>query len=84
MISNKTKKEMREELEAFRINFQASDVVVRLDFVPFMKYHFKSRDLFNIQDIPKENFTKAYQSNLFACEIFGRHLVLKIIDELLE
>ena len=88
MISNKTKKAMREELEAFRRYNQELNTRERLGHIPFRMYDSKTRDIFNIQSIPEESFTK--MKGIFftyywdACSVFGRQLVLKIIDELLE
>lgn len=78
------KKQMRQDLDNFRIECKDENVTTRLKEIPF--YGFVQ--LFNLEGIPETNFTIMISGHrnggCYPCTIFGRHLVLKIVDELLD
>ena len=70
------KKRLREQLERFREKNQSYSVATRLIAVPF-PFSFA---LFNMRRLHfKEETVERYP-----CVVFGKQLVLKIIDELLD
>ncbi len=78
---------MRKQLKTYRIMHKHYGLKVRLKGIPFYDY----RELFCIEKIPRKNLTRCdgyyvgYNGcDLSPCTIFGRNLVLKIVDELLD
>ena len=79
------KKEMKQELEDWREYRKNDTIKQRLIGIPFSD----SEKLFNIHNIPIENCTLWYGRlergyPVYPCNAFGEHLVLKIVDELLD
>ncbi len=83
------KEVMRKQLQEFRANQGWLGIKYRLNNLPFNDCH----ALFCVNEIPGKNLTRYITGNIkynyytympSPCTIFGRNLVLKIVDELLD
>jgi hypothetical protein len=81
MLTNTRKKELALALARYRERIRMSSYHSKtaLMGLPFMY----SRDLFNTSNLA-QTVRKHIDFKPFPCKAFGRHLVLKIVDELLD